>query len=73
VPDRLPYDVDGCEAFNRHVKAELDRWWTRRYLAHWIPRMRLGLWMVRNSYLVTKCVHEQGKQLRHLSFEETSR
>jgi hypothetical protein len=37
----VEYSAAGCANFNAHVKAELDRWWTKRYLAHWIPRARL--------------------------------
>lgn len=64
MSERLPYDAEGCKAFNDHVRAELSRWWTKRYLAHWIPRIRLGLWMFANCHLITKCVAQQEKALR---------
>lgn len=60
----LPYDADGLAAFNAYVKMELDRWWTKRYLAHWVPRARLGLWMFLNLRIITKCIAEQERRLR---------
>jgi hypothetical protein len=60
---RIEYSAAGCRQFNATVKAELDRWWTKRGLAHWLPRIRLGLWMVRNCYVVTNCIRLQGETL----------
>lgn len=58
------YDAQGCEEFLAIHMAQMNKWWTKKWLAHWIPRIRMGLWMFRNSYLITKCVHMQMIALR---------
>jgi hypothetical protein len=62
--ERVAYDAEGLRAFNDHVRAELGSWWTKKYLAHWLPRIRFGLWLVRNCYVITKCVAQREEQLR---------
>lgn len=59
---RFEFHATGLEGFNAHVQAELKKWWTKRYLAHWIPRIRFSLWLCSHLWLITKCVAEQARR-----------